>query len=242
MDIVILAGGKCPPDLAEVSGVEDRANIPFGDRTCLQIVAEALGEFGDLVVVGGPEVKGTRQTQSGKTFIESVALGLEQVKSDRMLIATVDIPCLTREAVGDFMAASDPAALNYPIIRAEDCEQEFPGMKRTTLRLREGVFTGGNLGLVPTETMRRAIPVLEHAYAHRKSPLKLAQLVGLDTMLRLVMGKLAPKTLTIPALESSVGRFLKIPVKAVITSHPSIGADIDSAEQYRALLALKNLG
>lgn len=238
MDIVILAGGKCSPELAEATGVAERAAIRVKGRTCLDIVLEALRPFGDIIVVGGPTAEGVVQTPAGASFIESVRLGLDQARSDRILISTVDVPLLTKASVQDFIRDCDPNALNYPIIRAEDCERAFPGMKRTTLRLREGEFTGGNLTLVPTEVMRNALPVLERSYEARKSPLKLASIVGYGTLGRLIWGRFNPRSLSIPVLENAVAQFLKVPVHAVISAHPEIGADVDNLEQLRALEAL----
>jgi hypothetical protein len=61
--------------------------------------------------------------------------------------------------------------------------------------------------------------------------------VGIGTITRLVVGVLFPRTLTIPALEKSVGRFLQAQLHAVITHHAEIGADLDNSEQYQALVS-----
>jgi CTP:molybdopterin cytidylyltransferase MocA len=238
MDIIILAGGHCSPELAAATGVQDRAAIEINGRTCLSIVTEALRPFGDLIIVGGPPVEDATQTPAGKSFIESVRNGLEKATSDRILISTVDIPLLTSASVQDFIRDCDPNAINYPIIRAEDCDRAFPGMKRTTLKLKEGEFTGGNLALVSTDVMRNALPVIERSYEARKSPLKLASIVGIGTLSRLIWGKILPSSLSIPILENSISRFLGVPAHAVISKHPEIGADIDTPEQLLALQAL----
>lgn len=242
LDIVILAGGKCEPELAEFTGVELRADVPFGDKTMAEIVLDSVSPLGEPILVGGQPGLAPRQVEGGKSFVESLGRGLSAVTSERFLLATADLPCLTTSACRDFMDRSNPnAALNYPIISASDCEREFPGMKRTTLALQEGVFTGGNLGYMRTDLMRQALPILEKAYSYRKSPIKLASLVGFGTLGRVLLARVLPQTLSLPTLERTIGRFLGVDVHAVVSTYAEIGADIDNLAQYKSLIALRNL-
>lgn len=239
MDVVVLAGGKCPPDLAAAAGVEDRAMLPIEGEPILERVLRAVEHLAAPVVIGGPPSESPRWKPGGKSFLESLAAGMELVDGDRFLVVTGDLPCLTREAVDDFIARCDPSAtLNYPIVPIEAAEARFPGMKRTTLALREGRFTGGNLALATTHGMRRAMPTLRAAYEARKSPLRLAAMVGYGTLARVALARLVPASLPISALERAVGRFLGAPVSAVRTEYAEIGADVDNAAQYVAFLAL----
>ncbi len=236
MDVVVLAGGKCEPELAKLGNTEWRALLPFGDKTIVQRVLDAVEPFGRVIVVGGPPGIVNNQLPAGKSFVDSLATGLEAVESDHFLLVTSDIPFLTQEAVQDFLSkCQGEAVLHYPIVRVK------PGgeMKRTTINSREGRFTGGNLGKVNTAMMRRILPVLEQAYAARKKPLKLAAMVGFGTLIRLATGQVIALTLPISTLEKAVSRFLGAPVQAVITEHSCIGDDIDNAAQY--LAALKQL-
>lgn len=242
IDVVILAGGKCNDALREATGVELRADIPFGDRTMLDIVIEAVSSIGSPIVVGGNEGHHQNWSPAGSNFVESVAIGLNRVTTENYLLATVDLPFLTPEAVDDFVSRCDTSAgLCYPIVDIEECMSQFPGMSRTVLKMREGTFTGGNLGLVKTEAMKKALPILEKAYAVRKSPLQLANMVGFATLGRVAVGKVVPSLLTLAKLEEGVSRFLGMPVKAVKTAYASIGTDIDTAEQYSAAVDLLKL-
>lgn len=237
---MILAGGKCEPELAAHTGVEFRADVPFGERTMAQIVLDAVAPLGDPILVGGRPGMATRQVEGGASFVQSLSRGLSAVTSETFLLATADLPCLTTAACEDFVRQSDPAAaLNYPVISQTDCEREFPGMKRTTLSLREGTFTGGNLGYMRTDLMRQAMPTLEKAYAYRKSPLKLASLVGFGTLGRVLLARLVPQSLSLSVLEKKVGGFLGVRVHAVVSKYAEIGADIDNLSQYKSLIDLK---
>ena len=239
MDVVVLAGGRCDGELRAATGAEFRADIKLGGRTLAEIVSAAVSPLGEPIFVGGPEGIATRRVPAGEDFCGSLANGLAQVKTDSFLLVTVDLPCLTTDGLQDFIASCDQSAgLNYPIVRIEDCERAFPGMRRTTLKLREGTFTGGNVALMGTEAMRRTLPVMEGAYAMRKRPLKLAQIVGFGVLFRVVFGQVFPSTLSLAFLERGVGRFLGVTVHGVVSPFAELGADLDKAEQFEAFSRL----
>ncbi len=234
MDVVILAGGEAEHALQIQYGIKFRASLPAKGKTMVELVADAVQHLGEPILVGEAQLAGVRHVPAGNSFILSLANGLEAVQTDQFLMVTADLPFLGRAAVDDFVRRSDPtAALNYPIIPVARCESEFPGMKRTTLRLAEGVFTGGNVAVVNTQKMRRLLPNLELAYANRKSPLKLASQVGAKTLFALLWGRFVPSSLSIRKLEQNVSKMLGGPVRGVITEYASIGTDIDNAEQYQ---------
>jgi len=238
MDVVILAGGRCDEALRAATGVELRADIVVGGKTLTERVLAATAPFGEAILVGGPLGAASRRVESGANFCDSLGNGLAQVATERFLLVTVDLPCLTKEGLQDFIANCDiSAGLNFPIVRIEDCERAFPGMKRTTLKLREGTVTGGNVGLMETATMRRVLPVMERAYALRKKPMKLAQMVGFGTLGRVLLGQALPASLPVKRLEEGVGRFLGAKVHAVFSTFAELGADLDKASDFEAFEA-----
>lgn len=240
MDIVILAGGLCDPETAEATGCRFRAELPYKGRTMLETVISAVSPLGSAIVVGEAREGPYRQVVPGASFIESLQNGLDAVSTGSFLLVTADLPCLTTAALEDFVRRADvKAAFNYPVIPVRLCDEAFPGMKRTTLRLKDGEFTGGNIALMSTDLMQRALPVLQRAYAARKSPGRLAAIVGFGTLARVLLAKVFPKTLSLAALERIIGRFLGVPVRAIETPFAEIGADIDNLSQYNSLIALK---
>lgn len=240
MQIVILAGGRCSAELASETGAEWRADVPIGEETVLERVLRAVESLGPVLQVGGSERPGVTRVEPGASFVGSLRNALEAASAEELLIVTADLPDLQKSSLVEFLEKCVPsAALNYPIVPAHLCQAAYPNMSRTTLALREGVFTGGNVALVRASLLRQALPVLEAAYEQRKHPLALARIVGLGLLARVALGKLFPATLPLAALESAVGRFLGVPVHAVPCELPDIGADLDSAEQYRAYLDLR---
>lgn len=246
MDAVILAGGRCTEDVKQATNCEFRAELPIAGRPMAAIVAESIlaSKKSDRVVMVGYKLPETEYADAGANFVSSLKNGLDMVKTEQFLLCASDLPFLKPNSLDEFMANCLPnAAINYPIIPIGICESQFPGMKRTKLRLREGTFTGGNVAVCNTELMRKSFPVIEKAYDNRKKPLKLASQVGFTTLLRVSLGQMWAYTLPLHVLERRVARFLGAEVKAVATSNAEIGADIDSLTQYRqAVKMLESLG
>ena len=114
-------------------------------------------------------------------------------------------------------------------------------MKRTIVKTAQGTYTGGNLVLIDAEFAREKADVIRAAYAARKSPARLAGMLGFGTLARLALSPFVPAALPIPYLELAVGRLLGgAAVCAFDTPFPEIGADIDRPEDVplaRQLLA-----
>lgn len=223
-----------------MTGAEYRADVPFGDKSMLQIVKDAIASWKEPLVIGGSATDSARHLPGGETFLNSLTLAVDHSEGDTFLLLTVDLPFLTESSVQEFLDKCDPlAGINYPIVPLANCHREFPGIQRTSLALREGRFTGGNIALMRKAEIQAALPVMRHAYEQRKNPAQLAKIVGFTTLVRVIMGKAIPQSLPISALESSVSRFLKTKIKGVIVQDPAVGTDVDSAEQYQALLHLQ---
>lgn len=233
MDVVILAGGHCSPDLKSATGQDRLKDIRIGEQSLIQHIKGCVSHLGEPLIVGGEETDGPRVAPSGKHFIDSLRIAIDNAESETLLTTTVDLPCLTQESIDDFIAKADPdAAFNYPIVDIALAEQAFPGMKRTTLKLKEGTFTGGNISVMRVDLVRKAMPILERAYEHRKSPIKLASLVGIRTLMLVAATRIAPSLVPLRSLEDSVSKFLQTRVKAIRSGYAEIAADLDSAEQY----------
>jgi hypothetical protein len=117
------------------------------------------------------------------------------------------------------------AALVYPIVPKEAVEARFPGNRRTYARLKEGTFTGGNLLLLDKALFFQALPLARRVVALRKRPLALARLIGLDILLKLLLGRLS-----LPELEARARRILGVEARALVTPYPEVGVDVDKEE------------
>lgn len=241
---VILAGGEAPAEMQATYGVRARHEITFRGRKMLDIVVDAMSVVSDeVIVVGADAPAGARSARSvpgGRTFFESFKAGLDAATHHHVLMASADLPFLTSASAEDFLRRADhAAALNYAIVSMELAEKAYPGMGRTKLALREGSFTGGNLFLMNRLLLHRAMPKIEQMYQARKSPVKLAQIVGVGTLFAMIRAKIAPQSVSIADFERLISGAMGEMVRAVPTEYPEIAADIDNSGQVAWLKALE---
>lgn len=245
--VVILAGGKAGMDMEAATGVSNRALINVGGKTMLLRIVEALRACalcGDITVIGKmpPSDYYTRLPDKGD-FISNVVSGAVVNGSHPfVLICTCDLPFLTGEAVTDFLTASlekatqSGATVVYPVVPVSRCYRRFPGLKRTALKLKEAHFTGGNMMLARPQFIISQRKRIADAYRARKSPLRLANMLGLDMIFRLLFSQLfAPHILTLPLLEKRISQLLAGPARVYVSPYPEIATDLDKPSDYVAV-------
>ena len=244
---VVLAGGKAKPDLVALTGQTVRALATVNGKTLLRHVVDAMRaaeNCGPITVVGNvPPSDDYACLPDGGGFVENIFAGLNAyVDAPFVLISTSDLPFLTGESVADFirgaaeLANTSGAGMIYSIVSVARCYERFPGIKRTARKLREGEFTGGNLVLARPQFMLEQRPHLAAAYAARKSPLRLAGIMGWDTIGRLLVSQLiAPGLLTLPYLEGRASRVLGGPVRAFLSDYPEVATDLDRPSDFAAI-------
>ncbi len=235
------------------TGVENRALVRLGGRTMLEYVLDALQAtaiLGRVFVVGDvPDGEGYAVVPPGETLADNLIDGLSVAGRDQdnrpALVVTSDIPFLTHAAVEDFLqrALATGADFCYPIIPLAVCRDAYPQMRRTSLKVREGVFTGGNLVLLnPRVFLERRCEIL-CAYAARKRPLRLGRMLGWGLTGRLLLSQMvSPRFVSVPLLEAGVSRLLGCSARAVVTEYAEIGTDIDKPEDVAAARALLSAG
>lgn len=239
----MLAGGKASPEFVAATGVQNRALAELlPGRTMLSLVVDALrGARGisRIFVVGDvPEGLGYSVVAPGNNLLDNLVLGVKAMGREtgrQALLVSADIPFITPEAVDDLI--EKPGSLGsgfcYPIIPMEVYNRQFAGMKRTTLKLREGEFTGGNIILADPQYLLENEAVVRSAYAARKSVLRLGSMLGWSLLARIILSQLvAPKLLSVADLEAGISRlFGRVGVaRAVVTQYASLGTDVDKPE------------
>jgi len=225
---VILGGGPADDPLAVAHGVASKGLVQVAGRAMGAYVLDALRASGvvDRIRYLGPcpaEVVGSvdETRPAGSTLLDTVEVALEGL-TGRTLIATADLPLLTGEAVRDLVEGAPDAAFVYPIIRRADAERFAPGARRTYVRIQGESYTGGNLALVDPAIVSQRLPVIRNALEARKSPWRIAKLVGFGVLLGLLLGRLR-----ISRLEARVSKIIGASARAYLTRYPEIGADVD---------------
>lgn len=248
VDVIILAGTAKPSELTESENVENKAFLRIQGKTMLEYVVAALRQVEevDRIAVVGPQTELATVLQEfdqvitvseGKDIVENVQHGVAALEPKKhFLVSSVDIPFITPAAVKDFLTTCKPynADLYYPIVRRSDNDRRFPGVTRTYVKLRDGEFTGGNIFLVNPACLAHALPRLREIFALRKSPLRLAAILGWGFVV-----KLLAKRLSIAELETRFSTLFTVRAQAVISRYPEIATDVDKPSDL--LLAQQQL-
>lgn len=240
---ILLAGQPNQGLLKAVCSTAYEAEIPIGGRPMAAWVLDALAHTPSVSSIGmvGPDSlrrPGVQVAPMTDNLFGNILQGLSTApeNQDRVLFVTSDIPWITPAVVEAFIQmAPDDVDVVYPVIPKEVAQARFVGTKRTYVRLKDGVFTGGNLFIARGSALPRLKKRAEILLSHRKSPIKLARDVGPGLLIRLLLGQLS-----LAKAEVRVGRILDITGRALIFPYAEAGVDVDKPEDLR--LAEQELG
>ena len=240
LDIVILGGGPCDEAMRQFTGCEFRSQVECAGRRLGDIALAAARQLGRTVFVGPEGFEADITVPPGATFIESLRLGLA-ASGDIVLVVTADLPLLGPSHLQAFVRDwGSFEGVVYAVCSTAECQRVAPGLKRTCVKFREGEFTGGNVVGAPNQMLLQLLSVIEQGYAARKSPLRLARLVGGRMMGMMAMSRLTPFPPSVFDVGREAGRKLGCPVQILVTSDAEIATDIDSIEHLHALRNLQN--
>jgi len=235
----ILAGGAGDDEVAAAAGATCKALVDVGGRPLIDRVARALQGarlVGEIVAVEGPGGELSAGwadpmvpvvRASGRGFLDTVMAAAEALPdAERILLATVDIPMVTPEALDAFAASclAGQAELSYCIVSADEMERDFPGRGKTVVRLREGRFTGGSVVCVSRRFVVEQGEAIARTFDRRKSKLALAGMFGWGFVVRLALG-----LLSVADLERRGSQMLGCSLRAVPMSHSGLAFDVDDA-------------
>jgi len=232
---VVLAGGRPEPGMT--GGSLPKAFAPLAGRLMVEFVLAALRgspQVGRIILVGPRALPASvaavvdAPVVERGSLLENLAAGFVGLDPTAPVLAVAaDLPLLTPAAIGAFVDAAFfmDAELTYAVVPRADVERAYPDVRKTFVRLRDGVFTGGSAFLITPLAFARARPGIERAIAARKSPWRLAGLFGTSTLIGLATGRLR-----IAALEARVERIAGIRARAVICRNAEIGIDVDRPE------------
>jgi len=243
-DLVVMAGGMLDPLEWGEGCPPTKALLKYGNETLLGVILDAFmdvpGIHSRLVIGDEPEIGliarryGAYSIPTGQGLVGNLRNALIELDSSpaaHIIIAASDIPLMTRNAanslVGEFDTLREEFDFVYPVVPVEDCLRIMPGGKRTTVKTKDGRFTGGNVFLAERRRLLENIPLIENLVRYRKSPVKLASLIGFGTILKVISG-----SGSLESYAESVNRRIKGSVTAHVCSYPEIAIDIDSADQF----------
>jgi len=235
---VILAGGESPW-LMEVAGTSYRAWAPLRGKPMALYIAEALLQSGKVnkVLIVGPKTAVPCQLPAavevitaGDTLMSTVTLALEHLGTRQPVVFTTDdIPCLTPDAVKDFVERAEVlgAQVCYTIIPKAAVERDFPAAHRTYVKILDGKFTGGNIFLVDPQVVPQCRKQVEAVFAKRKDILALCKWLGWSFIFKYAIG-----TLTLAQVEKRASEIFGFKGRAIVTDYAAIGMDVDKIDDW----------
>lgn len=245
MDGIITAGGRLKGAFARQVGVSIKALMLLEGKTLLERTVSAMrgSRFIERVCVIGPaEVEAPARAAGADLFvlerttgIDNMLAGIEALQSQgRVIQSASDLPFLTAGDIDDVAQKTPPdACLSYVVLERSEVEAEIDAPHATYIRFRDGEFTGGSVFALDAPTLRRIEPVLQRAFAARKSQVGMVRLLGPSLTLRMLLGQVVRGCL--PTTEDArrrVEQLIGCPCALVRGCSTGVARDVDNAEDW----------
>lgn len=250
MDAIVTAGGIPRPEdpLYRYSHGDSKALIDVAGKPMVQWVLDALSDakhINNVIVVGLSPKSGvtckkplyfvSNQGRMLANIVAGVKKALElDKKSKYVLIASSDIPTLKSQMVDwlieTCMETKDD--LYYGICPRDVMETRFPDSKRTYTKLKDMDLCGSDINIAHVRMATEHLDMWETLIGSRKSPLKQASTIGLDTFFQVLT-----RSITLDKLVEKVCRRLGITGRAIRWQSAEPCMDIDKPHQLELLRA-----
>lgn len=244
---VILAGGRETGELNKFIKDSDlKPLIDIRGKTVLEMVLDSVvevEEFSLILITGPPELKEHVDFNMDNRirFVENRGSVVDGMKSAydysedgaEPIFFTSDIPLITTMNIKSFIERINHSEADaiYLFVPKNSFEREFKEPGRTFFKLKEGEFSGGDMGYVSKFAFQQAIPVLENLHERRKNTGMLVKLLGLKYSIKFVI-----KKLSIIEIEARIKKILGINVKFMIFDDPRVAMDIDKTKHLSSVI------
>jgi hypothetical protein len=248
VDAIIAAGGIPRPDDPLFVYTQNRPKVLLdvcGQPMLARIVAAFTTSplIEQIVVVGLPEdcqqeiAEDVVHLPDHGGAISNVRAGLEWIVANRsaghVMLATGDIPLIQAAMIDAFVAAcGEPLdrLVYYRFVSRAVMDTRFPDSARTFTHLRDGQVTQADLTVVHSDILNTNQAFWESIISVRKHPWRIARLVGIGTLLKLLF-----RRLTIVELEETAQRILGAPVSVDFTPYAELAMDVDKPQHLEVV-------
>lgn len=239
VNTLVLAGSQ------PITGKEDEQNkalLQINGRAMIEYVIDAIDRaaISHKTIVVGPhdelgdilENKTDGIVEGNGSIMDNIRKGIKYLGNDRrILICASDIPLITPQSIQNFVERAEQSGNDfcYPIIEKRVNSIRFPEMERTYVKLKQGIFTGGNVFYMSPEVADKGLFLGDRLIRSRKNPLAMAGIFGPGLMLRMLTG-----TLSIENVEKRVLKLTGIKAGVIVTEYAELGNDVDKASDVAA--------
>lgn len=250
MDAIVTAGGIPQPQdpLYSYSHGNSKALIDVAGKPMIQWVLDALGDARhvDNVIVMGLSPKSGVTCKKPLHFLSNQGRMLANIvtgvnkslelnhKNEYVLIVSSDIPTIKPEMVDwlveTCMQTKDD--LYYGVCSRELMERRFPDSRRTYTKLKDIQLCGADIHVSHIRMATEHLDTWESLIGNRKSPLKQASIIGLDTFFQVFT-----RSITLEDLVAKISGRLGIQGRAILWPHAEPCMDVDKPHQLELLRA-----
>lgn len=250
MYAIVTAGGIPQPDdpLYVYSKGDSKALIDIAGKPMIQWTLDALNaaQQVDAIILIGLSAKTKlvsakpihyipNQGRMLANIVAGVNKALElNKKTEYVLVVSSDIPAIKGEMVdwliSKCMETKDD--LYYGVCPRDVMEARFPGSKRTYTRLKDIELCGADINITHVRMATEHLDLWEQLIGNRKSPMRQASLVGLDTF-----WKVLTHSVTLDELVEHVSKRLNIKGRVIVWDRAEPCMDVDKPHQLELLRA-----
>ena len=250
MDAIVTAGGIPQPEdpLYTFSNGDAKALVDIAGKPMVQWVLDALGEaknVDNVIVIGLSPRSGvtckkplhflSNQGRMLANIVAGVNKSLELNKRNKyVLVSSSDIPAIKPEMVDwlveTCMQTKDD--LYYGVCSRELMETRFPDSRRTYTKLKGIQLCGADIHVSHVRMATEHLDTWESLIGTRKSPLKQARIIGLDTFFQVFT-----RSITLEDLVTKISGRLGIKGRAIMWPFAEPCMDVDKPNQLELLRA-----
>lgn len=248
MNAIVTAGGIPQPGdkLYAYSNGDSKALIDVAGKPMVQWALDALGEAKtvDQVIVIGLSPKSGLTCKKPLHYVSNQGRMLANItagvnkslelnpKCEYVLVVSADIPTLKGEMVDwlvkTCMKTKDD--LYYGVCPREVMESRFPDSNRTYTKLKDMEVCGADINITHVRMVTEHLDTWEQLIGNRKSPLRQAAVIGLDTLFQLATGQF-----TLQGLVERASQRIGIKGRAIVWDKAEPCMDVDKPHQLELL-------
>ncbi|MFN3741822.1 MAG: NTP transferase domain-containing protein [Anaerolineales bacterium] len=250
MDAIVTAGGIPLPEdpLYAYSNGEPKALIDMAGKPMIQWVLDALSDAQKVegVIVVGLSPKSGVTCKKPLYFLSNqgnmlanIVAGVNKVlelnpQAEYVLIVSSDIPGIKPFMVDWLIetAMQTQDDIYYGVVPREVMEKRYPNSRRTYTRLKDIEVCGADINIAHVRMATQHLDLWERLIGNRKSPLKQAATLGLDTLFLLLT-----RQITLQGAVEKVSKRLGIRGRVIIWEHAEAGMDVDKPHQLEIMRA-----
>ncbi len=248
MNAIVTAGGIPQPGdkLYAYSNGDSKALIDVAGKPMVQWILDALSESKkvDQVIVIGLSPKSGLTCKKPLHYVSNQGRMLANItagvnkslelnpKGEYVLLVSSDIPALRGDMVDwlvkTCMQTKDD--LYYGVCPREVMESRFPTSNRTFTKLKDMEVCGSDINVIHVSMTREHLDTWEQLIGNRKSPLRQAGVIGVDTLIQLAF-----RQFTLQALVERASQRIGIKGRAIIWDQAEPCMDVDKPHQLELM-------